>query len=166
MGARRLDDAGRAQLAAAAAEAATVDRWRAKTVHVPGSQCLWWTGAISGRGHGRFWFGLGRVVIAHRFAFALERGVEELAGIEVLGHRCDNPLCQRVHPEHVVPSTYLENRREWARRTKLAGTPLGDPRGSRARARELRDLARQDPGLIAADQARLLALYGQQLPLW
>lgn len=84
-------------------------------------------------------------MIAHRFAFAVVHGVTELSGVQVLGHRCDNPLCQRVGRGHVVASSYVENRREWALRKELTGSPLGDPRGSRRRARELRDLARQDP---------------------
>lgn len=74
-------------------------------VTVEGIGCLWWTGAISGRRHGRFWYASGRVVIAHRFAFAVAHNVAALAGAELLDHRCDNPLCQRVHPEHVVRST-------------------------------------------------------------
>jgi len=49
---------------------------------------------------GRFWLGEsdGRdvVVIAHRFAWAPEFGVEDLQSVPVLGHRCDNPLCQRT----------------------------------------------------------------------
>lgn len=158
MGARRLDGEGLASLAAATADGDVVERWRAKIVTVEGSGCLWWTGAISGRGHGRFWYASGRVVIAHRFAFAVAHDVTALARAELLGHRCDNPLCQRVHPEHVVRSTYVANRREWAILKKLTGSPLGDPRGSRRRARELRDLAREDPALLAADQAALLAL--------
>lgn len=166
MGARRLDDEGLACLAAARADPRVVDRWRAKLVTVEGSGCVWWTGAISGRGHGRFWYAPGRVVIAHRFAFAVTHDVASLADAELLGHRCDNPLCQRVHPEHVVRSTYAANRREWAIRKNLTGSPLGDPRASRRRARELRDLAREDPALLAADQAALLELYGEQLPLW
>lgn len=92
--------------------------------------------------------------------------MESLAGIEVLGHRCDNPLCQRVDADHVVASSYVANRREWAARKELTGSPLGDPRGSRRRARELRDLARRDPVLVAADQERLRRIYGEQLPLW
>ena len=106
---------------------------------------MWWTGAVSGRGHGRFWFGCGRVVIAHRFAFALAYGVEALDQVRVLGHRCDNPLCQRVGLGHVVASSAALNRREWAIRRLLAGNPLADPRGPRRRARELRDLALQNP---------------------
>ena len=70
MGARSLDGEGSAYLAAATADGGVVERWRAKIVTVEASGCLWWTGAISGRGHGRFWYAPGRVVIAHRFAFA------------------------------------------------------------------------------------------------
>lgn len=165
MGARRLDGAGLAALAAAVADPVRVQRWRDKTVTVPGSECRWWTGAVSGRGHGRFWIG-GHVVIAHRFAWAQVHGVQSLVEIELLGHRCDNPLCQRIGPGHVVASTYVANRREWAARKELTGSPLGDPRGSRRRARELRDLARRDPGLVAQDQERLRRLFGEQLPLW
>jgi hypothetical protein len=103
---------------------ATVERFRSKVVQVPGSDCLWWTGAVSGREHGRFWFGRGRVVIAHRFAFALAYGVEALDQVRVLGHRCDNPLCQRVGPGHVVAFSAALNRREWVIRRLLAGNPL------------------------------------------
>lgn len=162
----RLGSASLDLLAAAIQDEEVVSRWRSKTVRVPQSDCLWWTGAVSGRGHGRFWLGSGRVVIAHRFAFALASGVEALDGVEVLGHRCDNPLCQRIGDEHVVVSSYQQNRREWAARRDLTGSPLGDPRGARARARELRDLARQDPFLVAEDRRRLLAIYGEQLRLW
>lgn len=49
---------------AALSNHAVRDRWAAKVVHVPGSECDWWVGAISGRGHGRFWVGPDHVVIA------------------------------------------------------------------------------------------------------
>ena len=52
--ARRLSAAGLAALTRAVNDSATVERFRSKAVQVPGSQCLWWTGAVSGRGHGRF----------------------------------------------------------------------------------------------------------------
>lgn len=164
--ARRLDGAGLDALGAALVDPAVVGRYRAKLVQVPGSDCWWWTGAISGRGHGRFYFGPGRVVVAHRFAFGLVHGAVVLDGVRVLGHRCDNPLCQRVGPEHVVASSHEANRREWAIRREMIGSPLGDPRGARRRARELRDLARVDPALVAADLARLRACYGEQMRLW
>ncbi len=53
-------------------------------------------GSLSGRGHGWFWLAPGRVVVAHRFAYALVRGVAATAAVAVPGQRCDNPLCQRV----------------------------------------------------------------------
>lgn len=153
-------------LAAGCAAPEVVARYRAKVVRVEGSECRWWTGAVSGRGHGRFWLAPGRVVVAHRFAFALVHGAEALAAVEVLGHRCDNPLCQRIGPGRVVASSYVENRREWAARRDVTGSPLGDARGARRRARELRDLARTDPALVAADLARLRRVFGEQPTLW
>lgn len=163
---RRLDAAGLAALDGALRDSDVVARYAAKVVRVPDSECLWWTGAISGRGHGRFWCAAGRVVIAHRFAFGLVHGVQALDAATVLGHRCDNPLCQRVGPGHVVVSSAVENRREWATRRQLAGSPLTDPRGPRRRARTLRDLARADPAGVATDLDRVRLLLGEQLPLW
>jgi hypothetical protein len=66
---------------------------------------------------------------------------------------------------HVVASSHAENRRAWAIRRAHSGSQLGDPRGSRQRARELRN-SREGPASAAADLARLRALYGEQLALW
>jgi hypothetical protein len=171
----RLDEAGLTALAAALAEPQVLARFGAKVTTVPGSECLWWTGAVAGRsvrertdggGHGRFWYAPDRVVIAHRFAFAVVHGVGALARARLLGHRCDNVLCQRIAPGHVVVSRAAQNRREWSIRRILPGSPLADPRGPRRRARALRDLARVDPDLVAADLARLRQLLGDQLRLW
>ena len=163
---RRVDQTGLAALDRALADPLVVDRYRSKIVAVPGSDCLWWTGAISGRGHGRFWYGPGRVIIAHRFGYALAHGVSVLDEVRVLGHRCDNPLCQRVGPGHLVASSATLNRREWALRRVLAGSPLADPRGPRRRAQVLRNLARQDPAEVTADLDRIRRRTGEQLPLW
>ena len=43
-------------------------------------------------------------VIAHRFGYALVYGAAALNSVPVLGHGCDNPLCQRIGPGHVKPS--------------------------------------------------------------
>ena len=111
---RRMDQAGVAALAAALADPARLALYRSKIVTVPGNECLWWTGAVAGRshreaqtggGHGRFWFAPGRVIIAHRFAYAVMHGVQALEETRLLGHRCDNPLCQRIAPGHVEPSS-------------------------------------------------------------
>lgn len=172
---KRLSEEGLAALAAALNDPPVLARYRAKITTVPHSDCLWWTGAVAGRsdrehtdggGHGRFWFAQGRVIIAHRFAFAVMYGPDALNHARLLGHRCDNPLCQRIAPDHVVVSSAAENRREWSIRRNQLGSPLADPRGPRRRARELRDMARLDPELVAADLARLRQLLGEQLTLW
>ena len=84
-----LADAPMRVLEAALRDPAVVARYRAKVLEVPGSDCWWWQGAVSGRGHGRFYVGAvaagvdgvdghpaaGGVrdlcVIAHRFSYAL-----------------------------------------------------------------------------------------------
>lgn len=164
-----------AALRAVLVDPVVLARYRGKITTVPGSECLWWTGAVSGRcalertdggGHGRFWFARNRVIIAHRFAFAVMHGPDALDSARLLGHRCDNPLCQRIAPGHVVVSSAAQNRREWSIRRSLPDSPLADPRGPRRRACELRDMARVDPELVAADLARLRQLLGEQLALW
>ena len=178
-----LADAPMRVLEAALRDPAVVARYRAKVLEVPGSDCWWWQGAVSGRGHGRFYVGTvaagvdgvdghpaaGGVrdlcVIAHRFGYALVYGAAALNSVPVLGHGCDNPLCQRIGPDHAHPSSHAANRRAFLARRFVAGSPLGDPRGARGRSRELRDMTRADPAAVAADQARLLRL-GLQLPLF
>ena len=65
-----------------------------------------------------------------------------------------------------VVSSAIENRREWAARRNQPESPLADPRGPRRRARALRDMARLDPDLVAADIDRLRLLLGEQPTLW
>jgi len=173
--ARRLDEAGLAALTEALADPVGLARYRVKITTVPGNECLWWTGAVLGRsgrertyggGHGRFWYARGRVIISRRFAFAVMHGVDVLDQARLLGHRFHNPLCQRIAPDHVVVSSARQNRQGWVVQRNLRYGPLADPRGPRRRARELRDLAREDPELVAADLARLRELLGEQLTLW
>ena len=172
-----LSKASLGLLSAAVVDEQTVQRYRAKTRPMLGSSCLWWTGAVSACGHGCFWLGEGDgrdvVVIAHRFAWALEFGVEDLQTVPVLGHRCDNPLCQRsgTAPDssvHVQRSSPHENAQEWASRRHAYGNPLRDSRGSRGRARTIRDLLRS--GATGADLAAALGagllLDAAHLPLW
>lgn len=153
-------------------DTATVIRFQRKVRTLPGQDCWWWTGAISGRGHGRFWLGRveGRdvVAIAHRFAWALTYGAESLMAVPVLGHRCDNPLCQRIGPGHVEASSAGRNRREWAMRRHTVGAVLRDSRGARGRAQELRDCLRADPTGLSLPGAASTGLRwdSAQLPLW
>lgn len=94
------------------------------------------------------------------------RGGRALADAALLGHRCDNPLCQRIATGHVAVSSALRNRRDWSIRRNLPDSPLADPRGPRRRARELRDMVSTDPEVVAADMERLRQLLGEQLALW
>jgi len=73
-------------------------------------------------------------VIAHSFGYALVHGAAALNAVPVLGHGCDNPLCQRIGPGHVKASSHAENRRAYLARRSLAGSPLADARGATARA--------------------------------
>lgn len=157
----------------AVADPAVVAAYTAKVRTVPGHDCAWWVGALSGAGHGRFFLGRRRSrsgrtltasVIAHRFAFAVVHGVDDLLEVPVLSHGCDNAPCQRMGPGHVTASTPGANRAEWAIRRTLAGSPLGDPRGPLERSRAIRAqlLAGGDLyEVLAAGQAG-----GVQAPLW
>ena len=64
--------------------------------------CWLWTGATTSAGYGRI-----DSFYAHRFALGLiyeplEEGVEGC-------HKCDNPPCVRVHPDHVFLGTHSIN---------------------------------------------------------
>lgn len=139
----------------ALADSAVVRRYRDKLVLLSDSECVWWTGAVSGRGHGRFWVGQapggrGHVMIAHRFGYALAYGAAALAAVEMLGHGCDNPLCQNA--EHLEPMTALVNARDWASRRHARSSPLSDTRGALPRALAVRAaiLAGDDPRAVLA----------------
>lgn len=151
-----LGDEPLAVLSAALGDPAVVARYQAKIVSVPGSDCRWWSGAVSGRGHGRFYVGhvaldasedaaRDLVVIAHRFGYALVYGAAALNAVRVLSHTCGNPLCQVIGPEHARRSSHAENHRAYLARRSWAGNPLGDPRGAQGRSRDLRDLSRTSP---------------------
>ena len=91
------------ELTTAAQNPAILTRFRAKIHRSPDLDCWLWTGAISGRGHGRFWITNILVVIAHRFSWLvdqLERGQIVTKMPAVISHDCDNPICQ--NPAHLV----------------------------------------------------------------
>lgn len=149
-------------LVSAALDARVVDRYWAKVVRIEDFECWVWIGAVAGRGHGRFWLGSRKVVIAHRFGWAVTHPDEAMP--EVVGHGCDNPICQR--PLHWRASTHARNRAEWAaRRHRVAGA-LRDVRGARARAVELRDAAKAGADLTSVSRAGLSPLDRDQSPLW
>ena len=170
MPATRISDESAVALAAALNCQTVIDRYLAKVVAVPGSECRLWSAAISGHGHGRFWIcGNGRnqksiTVIAHRFGWGLIHGIDALLNAQVLTHTCDNPLCQTS--EHLRARTNAENRAEWAARRHQIRNPLRDLRGAGGRAREVRDAINSghSPDQIAALGVRQLDR--DQLGFW
>ena len=135
------------ELQAALDNARVVNRYLASICKAPMSRgCLVWTGALSGKGHGRFWLGKGRVVIAHRFGYALAHGAEALLKADLISHLCDEPVCQL--PEHLVIGSTASNTLEGHERRHGVGSPLRDTRGARGRAVALRDAARHAPSTL------------------
>ncbi|MCK8674859.1 HNH endonuclease [Rhodococcus sp. HM1] len=102
--------------------------------------CWYWVGAISAPdGYGRFNFqrqNRQRTMLAHRFSVELVHG--PLAPDVVCEHKCNEPLCVRVGPEHLVESTHSENVRYAIALGRLAGHALFDGQG---RTRYERSLA-------------------------
>jgi hypothetical protein len=127
-------------------------------------------GAVTNRGHSRFWLTTdpatrtAYAIIAHRFGYALAHGVDALLAVEVVAHRCDNPLYQR--PEHWRESTHAENRREWAARRHQLFGPLRDLRGARGRAVAIRDAVRAGAPLAAVLAAGIAPVDRDQLALF
>ena len=144
-------------LSAALTNPRTVKRYQSLiSTGTTAAGCRVWTGAISGKGQGRFWVGTlpdGRdlVMIAHRFGYAHLHGIKHLDDANVLRHICDEPSCQ--NPDHWIPGTIHENTLEWSERRHTIGSPLRDKRGARGRAIALREAALQGEDLDVAAAA-------------
>lgn len=166
----RLSAEGAALLRAALVDDAVVARYR---LHIAAPTtaggCWLWTGAISGRGHARFWLGVlpdGRdvVVLGHRFGYGLRFGYDQLVSAPAVRHwACDNPLCQNV--DHLRLGTNGDNAHDWATRRHTPGSPLRDTRGALGRARALRAAARTQADLGEVAEAGLSQLDRDQPPL-
>lgn len=149
-----------------------LDRFWRRVVRGPGERSCWiWTGAIADDGYGRFWTD-GRVVRAHRFAYAAVTGevLDERAVVEHLV--CDNPICVRVEGtewDHLARSTQAANLARMGHRGRGGGDPLAyrwrssDRASLAARSRRLRDAVR-DGWDEAALQAAVLE--PDTDPLW
>lgn len=98
-------------------------------------ECWIWTGKLTVRGYGQFWF-KGRSVRAHRWSYLHHHGpIPE--GL-VVRHRCDNPSC--VNPNHLLVGTHLDNmadavERSRHRRGKENGSKLSDRQVQEVRRR-------------------------------
>jgi hypothetical protein len=164
------------RLRLAVADPVIVDRYwsHIKTGRI--DECWLWTGAISGKGHGRFQIADQRitrtdgttqrrtyVVIAHRFGYAALHGVDALLDVPLLAHQCDNPLCQ--NPRCWRESNHRANGRDYAYRRHNVRGALTDTRGARGRARAVRDAARDGAAISEAVLAGLRPVHLTQLEL-
>lgn len=91
---------------------AAIDAFWSRVVKAPGDGCWFLISAISGAdGYTRLTWrsgGVSRTESGHRFALLL---AGQLADGVVAEHRCNEPLCVRVDPGHVVASTQSANLR-------------------------------------------------------
>ena len=154
-----------------------IARYRAHIVTGDDMYCHLWTGAIAGKGHGRFQIGTTysgaadgsrkrrtHVVIAHRFGYALAHGLAELLATPIVAHSCDNPICQ--NPAHWRPSNHHLNGRDYANRRHTLGTPHVDFRGARGRAHAVRAAARNGASIEQAVLAGMPATHVDQRALF
>lgn len=99
-------------------EQRTWDRFDAKVMLIPFSDCHYWTGAQASHGYGDFKIN-GRRQRAHRVAYERHHG--PIAEGLVVRHRCDQPMC--VNPAHLSLGTQADNMRDAAERNRM---PSGD----------------------------------------
>ena len=87
---------------------AAIAAFGSRVVRAPGNGCHIWTGAISD-GYGRITWrqgGVSRTEYAHRFALLV---AGQLTAEAIGEHRCNEPLCVRVDPDHLIASTQSAN---------------------------------------------------------
>lgn len=92
--------------------------------------CREWTGRVNVAGYGVLEH-LGRDVLAHRLAWALDHGCDPLLSGLCVCHHCDNPLC--VLPAHLFLGTHSDNMRDMVRKGRDRGPGRLGP-ATRARA--------------------------------
>ena len=172
-----MSDGTVSRLRLAVADTEVVERYWSHVKTGRPDECWLWTGAISGKGHGRFQIADERitrtdgttkrrtyVVIAHRFGYAALHGVDALLDVPLLAHQCDNPLCQ--NPWCWRESNHRANGRDYAYRRDIVHGALTDTRGARGRARAVRDAARDGAEISEAVLAGLRPVHVEQIELF
>lgn len=86
--------------------------------HDPMTGCANWTGATGGRGYPHITVD-GKHVRTARWLWEQING-EIPPGLEI-SHLCHNPLCVRIHPDHVAVESHAENIRRAGRRGSFSG---------------------------------------------
>ncbi|WP_245814098.1 HNH endonuclease [Rhodococcus marinonascens] len=125
-----------------------------KVVKSPNA-CWYFVAAISSPdGYGRYNYqrrNRQRTVLAHRFSVELVHG--PLDEHVVCEHKCNEPLCVRVGPGHLTPSTHSENVRYAIALGRMSGHTLLDGQG---RSRYQRSLDIRDALAHGYDEEALL----------
>lgn len=173
----RMSDDTVSRLRLAVADREIVERYWSHIRTGRPDECWLWTGAISGKGHGRYQIADERithtdgttrrrtyVVIAHRFGYAALHGVDALLQVPLLAHQCDNPLCQ--NPRCWRESNHRANGQDYCRRRDVVRGALADTRGARGRARAVRDAARAGVAISEAVLAGLPPVHLHQIELF
>lgn len=80
------------------------------------SGCWNWTASVDRSGHGQFGLN-GKLMLVHRFSFALHNGV--IPEGKIIRHKCDNRRC--VNPDHLVAGTIWENNQDRVIRRHVVG---------------------------------------------
>lgn len=130
--------------ASLAPTASAVAGFWARVVKAPGDGCWLLVAAVSGvDGYTRLSWrsgGVSRTESGHRFALLLAGQLQD--GV-VAEHRCNEPLCVRVHPDHVIASNQTANLR-YAVACGRAGhpRPLAAQANRHARSVAVRDAVR------------------------
>lgn len=120
-------------------------RFWAKVAIVDDEDSCWtWTAFHNPDGYGRFGYN-GKAVAAHRFAYAMHHGLDELPDLCVL-HRCDNPPC--VRPSHLFLGTQADNMRDRHAKGRF------HVRAPRLRLRQASDLLPEEVVQILSLRAR------------
>jgi hypothetical protein len=85
-------------------------RFELSHVKVPIVGCWLWLGAKHGsNGYGNIKVN-GKTVMAHRYSFMRQSGIQEIPLNMVVMHICDTPLC--VNPEHLRLGTQHDNEKD------------------------------------------------------
>ena len=85
------------------------------------SNCWTWVGARNRSGYGSIGLGMAVTALAHRVAYAVERGPIP-NGLQVI-HHCDNPACVRV--SHLSLGTAADNMADKVSKARHLSVPRG-----------------------------------------
>ena len=150
------------------AHAEEIARFLSYVVRGPGDRdCDIWVGAIGADGYGRFHIRRGGVrssVRPNRYALALF-GTGMVAAHVLALHECDNPICTRVGPHHIVSG---DQRHNMARMVSMRRGGSGRViRGPLRDLRRQRSVALREAVRAGWDAAAVeAALLGGQPTLW